>query len=176
MSVPTIFAVRNGPLVGHPVLESIRDTLSAGPERTELTVFLVGLAAFLLLILLAARFWGRERRPAPERRVDYLTLAVDLLGLSEADRRDLQRIARRAGLAHPAAMLLSPANLARAAAALRAENDEELRARIEHLSLRLFDAPLPDIPRTSRWGRDRPTESDAPRHRPKSGSVRNPTS
>jgi len=42
-------------------------------------------------------------------------------------------------------MLLSPANLARAAApTFEAEGDEELRQRIEHLCVRLFDASLPD--------------------------------
>jgi hypothetical protein len=68
-----------------------------------------------------------------------------VLGLTERDRRELQRIARQAKLEQPAAMLLSPANLAYAAApALKTDSHGELRRRIEDLCIRLFDTPLPD--------------------------------
>ena len=148
MNLAATIAALNGPLGGHPLLKSIRDTLTAGPQRAETVGFLIGLAASLLLIIVLAHFFGRERRATAVPRVDYLTLAVDLLGLSESDRRDLRRIARQAGLEQPAAMLLSPANLAHAATPLlRAANDGKLRRRIEQLSARLFDAPLPTAER-----------------------------
>jgi hypothetical protein len=151
MHVPATVAVLTRPLGGHPRLEAIRDALNTGPDRSEIVLLVVGLVAFLLLIVLAPRLFGRARRPAAAQRIDYLTPAVDLLGLSESDRRDLQRIARRAGLTHPAAMLLSPANLAQAAAPLLADDtDGELRRRIEQLCLRLFDAPLPEPERPPR--------------------------
>ncbi len=176
MSLPATIAGLSGPLGGHPLLQSIRDALNAGPQRTEIVVFIVGVVVFLLLIILAARFAGRERRPAAEPQVDCLTLAVDLLELSESDRRDLQRIAQHAGLAHPAAMLLSPANLAHAAAPLLADaRDDELRQRVERLCLRLFDCPLPDAGRASRQDEDSAAGSPASRRRPKSQGMRNPT-
>jgi hypothetical protein len=128
------------------LLDSIRGALTRGPQTSETIVFLVGLVAFVLLIILAARFYGKEGRAGDHPRVDYLTLAVDLLGLSESDRRDLKRIARLSGMDQPAAILLSPANFALAAApALRVGTDRELRQRLEGLCVRLFDAPLPEI-------------------------------
>jgi hypothetical protein len=97
------------------------------------------------LVLLLARSSGQTQGTQVEVRTDYLTLAVDLLELSEGDRRDLQRITRAAELKQPAAVLLSPMNLARAAAAaMNEEPDQELRGRLEQLCRRLFDEPLPD--------------------------------
>lgn len=145
MNVAASSVAAIGPLASHPLLQSIRDALRAGPQANETVVFLVGLAAFLLLIVVAARLFSRERGAAAEPQADYLTLAVDLLELSESDRHDLQRVARKAELEHPVAMLLSPANLARASAPLLSvEKDRDLRRRLERLCLRLFDVPLPD--------------------------------
>ena len=125
-------------------MDSIRDALSSGPDTNETIVFLVGLAAFFLLIHVAARCFARERHTRDEPQVNYLTLAVDLLGLSERDRRDLETIARLAGLEQPAAVLLSPATLAHAlSAASTADRNSQLRVRIEQLCVRLFNAPLP---------------------------------
>ena len=128
-----------------PLLESIRETLNAGPQRAETLALGAGLIAFVLLVALAAKYFGREPGTVAEPRIDYLTLAVDVLGFSESDRRDLQRIARQAGLEQPAAMLLSPENLARAAApTLNVERNTELRDRVDDICRRLFNTPLPD--------------------------------
>ncbi len=134
--------------VGHDTgkffFSAVRSTLSSGPHRTELILLIVGALVLIVLIALSARFFSRETRPADKPRVDYLTIAVDLLDLSEADRRLLQRIAAAAGLDQPAAMLLSPANLASAAAALlKRDPGSALRTEIDHLCTRLFDCPLP---------------------------------
>ncbi|MFQ5804987.1 MAG: hypothetical protein ACE5I3_00905 [Phycisphaerae bacterium] len=151
MSLPTANVVSVGPLGGQPPLEAIRNALTAGPQTTETMVLLAGLVAVLLLIVLCARYFDPERRAVAEPQPDYLAGAVEVLGLSERDRRDLQRIARQAGLEQPVAMLLSPANLAHAAGpTLNTENDGELRRRIEHLCARLFDVPLPDPERLPR--------------------------
>lgn len=127
------------------LLEAISRAISAGPQRTEVLLFLCGAGSLVVLILLLARVFGRESRAEAKHRTDYLTLAVDLLGLSESDRRDLHRIARGAKLAQPAAMLLSPMNLAHAIALAppKIAGDQELRGRLEDLCLRLFDTPLP---------------------------------
>jgi len=144
MSVSSIDAASFGSLASNTLLESVGRALSAGPESTETLLFFCGAGVVVLLILLLACLFGREPGAEVEPRTNYLMLAVDLLGLSESDRRDLKRIAKSAGLKQPAAMLLSPMNLARAAAAtLATENDEELRGRVERLCVRLFDAPLP---------------------------------
>jgi len=133
-----------GLLASNPLLESISEALNTGPQAAESLLFLSGAIALALLVFLAARFFGRVPSDEMESRVDYLTLAVDVLGLSESDRRDLRRIARRAHLKRPAAVLLSPENLARAAAVTcEIENGDELHRRIEQLCVRLFDTPLP---------------------------------
>lgn len=132
-------------LASDALLESVSKALQSGPQATETLLFVSGAAALMLLILLLARFFSREPSQDAERRVDYLTLAVDLLGLSESDRRDLQRVASRARLKEPAAMLLSPANLAAAAAvAFATDKDKLFRRRIERLCVRLFETPLPE--------------------------------
>ena len=145
MNAPLIDATSLPPLAGSDLLESISRALSAGPERAEVLLFLYGAVGLIALILLLARIFGSESGAEVEPQTDYLTLAVDLLGLSESDRRDLQRIARAAKLTQPAALLLSPMNLARAVALTpETAHDQELRRRLEQLCLRLFDAPLPD--------------------------------
>jgi hypothetical protein len=149
MSVPVPRSLLLGTLAEQPLLDSIRDALTSGPHRTEILALIGGAVAFIVVILIAARLFGRDRSPTAEPQVDYLTLAVDVLALSESDRRDLQRIAWNAGLQHPVAMLLSPTSFAHAVAAtLARDNDPALRQRLDALSLRLFETPLakPDEP------------------------------
>ena len=134
----------SGRLADQPLLQSIQQALTSGPDANETIVFAVGLVAFVLLILVAARCFARERRAGSQPQIDYLTLAVDLLGLSERDRHDLETIARLAGLEQPAVMLLSPGNLACSLAAAPPSRIEgPLRERVGQLCMRLFDMPLP---------------------------------
>lgn len=134
------------PLAQAHFFEAIRDELQEGAVSQEIVLF-VGLGVAVLLILVLAGY-ALARRPAkPPQTIDLLVDAIDLLDLDEQTRRDLLRIARRGQLDHPVAMLLSPANLARAAGdpeVLRA--DPEIRVRLNQLSLRLFEAPLPVLP------------------------------
>jgi hypothetical protein len=133
-----------GLLAKHPLLDSIRDALTSGPRGTETLALVLGLAGLVLVIVIAARLFGSERSRPTDTHVDYLTIAVDVLGLSEEDRRLLQQVARRAGLEQPVAMLLSPQNLAHAAApTLAVGDDERLRERLDQLSRQLFGTPLP---------------------------------
>jgi len=144
-------SIQDGPhcqglLANQPLLDSIRNALNSGPDANETIVFLIGVAAFFMLIVIAARCFARDHRHLHDRRVNYLTLAVDLLGLSELDRHDLETIARLAGLEQPAAIMLSPANLARALATTSAAPQyDRLRKRAEQLCLRLFNSPLPAL-------------------------------
>jgi hypothetical protein len=133
--------VRQGWLLAqNPLLDSIRIAFSTGPGTTELVGFIVGSILIVLLILLLARLHARRVEGDSEPAVDYLTAAVDVLGFSEADRRLLRRIAARAKLRQPAAMLLSPRNFMRAAAPMwREELDRAGRQRVEAVYRRLFD-------------------------------------
>lgn len=133
-------------LAEHPLLDSIREALTTGPQREQVWALAASAAALLAVIALAARFLGQEKRPARSRASDYLTKAVDLLGLTERDRRALLRAAEHAELEQPAAMLLSPANLAWAASqAARAGAPPETASQFDHICRRLFDCPLPQV-------------------------------
>jgi hypothetical protein len=146
MNMPLTYAPSFGTQARDILLDSVSKALNAGPERVETLVFFSSAAVLVLLLLLLARWSGRRAGGQDGRQPDYLALAVDWLGLDERDRRDLRRIAKRAGVRQPVSMLLSPMNLAHAAAAtLEAEKDREFRARIGRLCVRLFDTPLPDV-------------------------------
>ena len=128
----------------NPFLRSIQDALTEQTNESELGAFALGVIAFLVLVILAGRYLNPENRRRQNGPVDYLTVAVDMLGLTEQDRRDLLRIARIGKLETPAAMLLSPANFA---AALNrpgvCDRDPDLQRRMGDLCKRLFDARLP---------------------------------
>ena len=62
----------------------------------------------------------------------------------EAELRDLRTVAAQAHLTQPAALLLSPANLAHALEAAQArQGDPQLRLRVDELSRRLFGSAPP---------------------------------
>lgn len=131
-------------LANSPLLDSIRHSLTAGPDKTELTILAVSVAVFLIVLVVVARYFNADKPKPPRPKVDYLTLLVDLLGLTEEDRHDLQRMARVIGMEQPAAMLLAPGNLAHAVRHPRLGPPErEFIKRMNDLSQRLFDQPLP---------------------------------
>jgi hypothetical protein len=102
---------------------------------------LLGLCVFVVVLDQIYRLLQPRHRV---RRVDYLARAGDVAGLSRGQVRDLRWVAGRAGLCCPAAMLLSPANLACAVnVALRGDPRPALRRRLERLSLDLFGVSLP---------------------------------
>ncbi|MCA9242636.1 MAG: hypothetical protein KDA32_01680 [Phycisphaerales bacterium] len=125
------------------LLNSIQDSLSTGPSSNQILWFIIAIGGMTLVLLIAARFVNRDRS---EKRVDYLVMAIDLLGLSEDDRRDLQAVARHAKLSEPAAMLLSPNNLAHAVGlAKQSLQDKTIEKRISDIALRIFEEPLPYV-------------------------------
>jgi hypothetical protein len=117
-------------------------------------VFVAVLAICLIVILIDQLYRARKKRPST-RPVDYLAQAARVLGLSRCELRLVRRIGRQAGLAHPAIVLLSPANLGYATQrALRDGDNPRVRARIQRLCRALFDTdlpadPLPPTPPTS---------------------------
>lgn len=120
-----------------PFLSSARKALSSGPSRGEVAAFVLSILAFALVIGLAIWWTRRRNRPG---RIDYLTAAVDVAGLSEQDRRDLRFVAQHALLRYPASMLLTPANFSRASerAVEASAHPAALRARLADLGRRLF--------------------------------------
>src|SRR5262245_12431536 len=118
-------------LAGNPFFEALHNAVNTGPSRNDVIWFWLGAALLALLIGLGVRYATRRDGPRPRPRRDYLTLAVDLLGLSEEHRRDLLRIAAAARREQPASMLLSPMCLARAAQkATEADGMTDRQARV----------------------------------------------
>lgn len=148
MSAP-LTALAHGLLLGaggrQDVLDGIRSGLTAKPDSRELIIGLIAAVALLFLLLLLRRVFGREgRRTAPAAPVDALAEAMRILALSRAEQDDLRRLASHCCMAEPAAMLLSPANLARAYERGFAKiGDADLRRRLDLICQRTFDAPLP---------------------------------
>jgi hypothetical protein len=135
------------PLAQTDLLDSVRRAMSDNPDSGEIAAFALGVFALLLAIAVAARFLYPGHSTQKAQNADFLTLAVDLLGLSERDRRDLLRVAEMCALPYAASMLLSPANLAFAADLARQQGAQsDLLQRLSDLSIRLFDAPLPPGP------------------------------
>lgn len=121
----------------------LRDAVSNTYDPTDAAMFWGAAVGLLIVIIIVARICTRRETKAVEPRRNYLPVFVDLLGLTEDDRRILVRIAQAAQLSEPAAMFLSPQNFARAAAALDANARDDLSAEIDSISRRLFGDAVP---------------------------------
>lgn len=118
--------------------EGLRNAVTNTYDPTDAALFWGAAILLLIIIIIIARACTRREMKAVEPRKDYLPIFVDLLGLTEDDRRLLVRIASAAKLAEPAAMLLSPQNFASATAALDAGARETHAEAIDSLTRRLF--------------------------------------
>lgn len=117
------------------------DRPSSGGQNQNMVVWAGAtalLALLVMLVVLGTRWRRRKRGP---RRVNYLARSAALVGVAGRELRDLRRLAQRAKLPQPAAMLLSPANLAHAVRS-GAGDDVAVHERMNRLSLRLFGTPL----------------------------------
>lgn len=124
-------------------LDGLREYVSTSYDPTSAMIFWSLIAAFFIAVAVVARHFTRRDTQVEKPRVDYLVLAIDLLGLTEDDRRDLQGVAREAGVREPAALLLSPRALAQAISTAPA--DRNRAARLDDLCRRLFGEPLPPL-------------------------------
>jgi len=133
-----------GPPTRRQSMELLRQGFNKELASNELIAYVAGALALVALILLLSQVLGQRKRPKPAPRRDYLAEVVKLLGLTREERIDLLELAGRARLPQPAAMLLSPANLAFALS--RAPTDGPagpLRNRLDALSHKLFGEGLP---------------------------------
>jgi hypothetical protein len=132
------------PVTRRAAMEALRKGFNTELASNEMLVYIVGGVALIALVLLLSQIIGQRKRPKPAPRRDYLAEAVKVLGLSREERSDLLELAARARLPQPAAMLLSPANLAFALS--RAPTDGPagpLRNRLDTLARKLFGEGLP---------------------------------
>ncbi len=123
--------------------ESLRSAFSQPPTSANILLLIAAIVVLSLLVLLIARLLPHPRESKPKPVLDHLAVAVDVMGLSERDRRLLIDIALRAELEQPAAMLLTPRLFASAAA--RGAATSEARARIAELCPILFGVELPAL-------------------------------
>ncbi len=122
------------------ILNALREGFGA-PSRAEsvhwLLLAAVAFAALLVLLMLVRR---SERRKRPR---DYLGAVARRLRLNRGEAWTLRRIARRAGLRHPAALLLSPGSLAHATRlAVQAGAGRTAQRRADAVSRKVFGCPL----------------------------------
>jgi hypothetical protein len=130
----------------NPFFQSLQDAVSVGPSSDEVFWFWCAAAVLAVLVGIGIRYATRRDAPRALQKTDYLTLFVDVLGLSEEDRRALARIAVAAKLEEPGVMLLSPRNLACAVAAATFDDPTHaLRDQIDQLCTRMFGTPLPAL-------------------------------
>lgn len=125
------------------VLNAMREGLDRPQPRPEMYPLVLGIIAVVGLVLLVPHLYQRRHTSAAR---DYLSGAARRLNLGRTDVRALRRIARRAKLTHPVAMLLSPGNLAFAVRLAMGEGDGRLRRRAEAVSRHVFGVGLPATP------------------------------
>jgi hypothetical protein len=125
-------------------MEALRKGFARQAGDSHLVAVLLVLLGLCAFVVAVDRLY-HLLQPRPKiRQVDYFAHAGRVAGLSGHQVRELRRLATRAGLAHPTAMLFSPANLAYAVhLALQGTTRPGPRRRMNQLSLDLFGTPLP---------------------------------
>ncbi len=112
--------------------------------ESNITVVLLAVGGLCGLAWAIDRLYRIRQNRRNAQLADLLAHSARLLALKRGELRTLRAVSTRAGLAVPAAMLLSPANLAHALKlALRAEDDPRLQQRLNLLAVKLFDTSLP---------------------------------
>lgn len=126
---------------GVELVDSLREGFVSGVNLDVLLALGAVLGMGLVVVLVIYRVAARNAAPRVKTREDYLTMAVDLLGLTEDERRDLVLLSHAARLPQPVTVLMSPANLGRAVLQSGAR-DAALHHRLEPLCQKLFGVPL----------------------------------
>jgi hypothetical protein len=126
--------------------EALEDLRRGFQQECSNTHLAVVMAIVALLCAGAVAIWLFRRQPPTDiAPVTHLAKGARVLGLEQEELDDLRTVAGRASVPHPAAMLLSPANLAKAARAAKdAKADPALQERLDRLAQRLYGRSLAD--------------------------------
>lgn len=130
-------------------LRAMGNGLKTAPSTSELLWFAFSVVALIALLLFMRMIFVKPESKPQRRGPDLFDRALRELDLPRADCEILSQVARSARLSDPAAILLSPANLAHALERLPVDNEgNTLRRQVNSVSLRLFERPLPTPKRT----------------------------
>lgn len=130
-------------------LRAMGKGLNTAPSSTELLWFAFSAVALIALLLFMRTIFLKPEAKPKRRGPDLFDRALRELDLSRDDRDILSQVARAARLTDPAAILLSPANLAHALDRLPIDNEgNTLRRQVNSVSVRLFERPLPSPKRS----------------------------
>lgn len=122
---------------------SLRNAVTNTYDPTQALLFWSCVVLVMVIIGVIARHCTRKETQIDTPKTDYLSLAVDFLGLTEDDRRDVARLATAAGVDEPLAILLSPQSLAKAVDSVEPQERAAIRKRVDLLLQKLFDQRLP---------------------------------
>ena len=126
--------------------QGLRSGVQQPPNYSAVIWVAGGLLLLLIGLLVARRFMDRERGSKTDRGPDLLNLAMNTLGLTIAERRLIAQLIEKARPIEPAAILLTPANLALAVhAAAGPEDYAALRNDANRLCQRVFSIDLPRV-------------------------------
>ncbi len=124
-------------------LDALRRGFREETSQTHFTLVVVACLALIGVYVIVRVCRGRHEEEEQAERVSHLAEGAHVLGLVQEELDDLRTVAGRVSMSHPAAMLLSPANLARAArAAQKGRADPALQARMDRLATKLFGKRL----------------------------------
>jgi hypothetical protein len=125
-------------------LKALGSRLNQPTDITEILWFLVAIVALVAFLMVLRKVFVPAEAKPQSRGPDLFDRAIRQIELSRDDRELLTHVARQARLSDPAAILLSPANLAYAIERMPGEPDGQvLRRRLNSVCLRLFERPLP---------------------------------
>jgi hypothetical protein len=124
-------------------LEALRRGFHQETSQTHFLGVFVAIAVLCGVYLVVRICRRRPGRDDQLIRIGHLAESAHVLGLVQEELDDLRTVAGKASLSHPAAMLLSPANLAHAArAAQDGKMDPALQERMDRLATKLFGKRL----------------------------------
>lgn len=116
----------------------LQNAVSNTYDPQQAAIFWGCVLAFFLVIGVIARLATRRETAVVAPKKDYLTFVVDLLGLSEDERRCLLQVSQTAQLSEPASMLLTPQNFEMAVQTLDAQQRRRNDSALRGLKARLF--------------------------------------
>jgi hypothetical protein len=129
----------HGRVTGFTRLKAMQQGFEQQTDYTTMFAWILVLLGLIGLAIVLTQVANREPATPKNPQERYFEKAMRMLQLSRREIRILRQIARRAGLAQPAVMLLTPLNLQTAIdAAMLPSEQPRLRQEAEALGRRLF--------------------------------------